>query len=153
METKPDNQTKMFFKHDFFEGEDWESAWVTKEGDYYKLDNILFYAKGYACGDLIKGVKRDGMLCADRVILESGHSTIQIIFFNENLVTKARGDLKTLGCESELSNMDTLISLDIPNNVSYKKILNFLQAGEKKEKWEFQEACISHLHKKELEAR
>jgi hypothetical protein len=62
---KPDNYCKMFFKHDFSEGEDWESAWVIPEGKYYKLDNILFYSKGYSCGDIIKGKNKDRMLCAD----------------------------------------------------------------------------------------
>jgi hypothetical protein len=56
-------------------------------------------------------------------------------------------ELKEMGCESELSNMNTLISVDIPFNIVYRKILSFLENGEREGKWEYQEACISSVHK------
>jgi hypothetical protein len=39
-----------------------ESAWAEKVGDNYKLDNILFYARSYSCGDIVKVEDRNGEL-------------------------------------------------------------------------------------------
>src|SRR5260221_10964493 len=112
-----------------------ESAWAEKLGDEYKLDNILFYALGYALGDIVSVEDRNGERYVTGLIEESGHSTIRILFNNKDDVQPTRDRLKTMGCDSELSDIPILISVDIPANVDYKIIKQFLEEGKEKQIW------------------
>lgn len=121
-----------------------ESAWAEKEGEYYKLDNILFYAKNYSLGDIIKVEDRNGELYATTLIQESGHSTIRIIFYENKFIEPTENWLIKMGCSYEGSNIPTLISVDIPPEVDYNLIKAYLENGEQDDKWSYQEACIAH---------
>jgi hypothetical protein len=146
-----ENYVKLLFKHDAFEEESIESAWAKKKGEGYELNNILFYAKEYSLGDIIRAEEIEGELFATDLIEESGHSTIRILFSDVALVQPTRDTLKSKGCASELSNIDQLISVDIPPEVSYASIKHYLDEGLAKELWEYQEACISTKHREEME--
>jgi len=121
-----------------------ESAWAVPEGLYYRIDNILFYASEYSLGDIVNVEDRKGELFVIELIKESGHSTVRIVFYDINDVVKTREYLKNLGCESEISDIPTLIAVDIPPNVDYKKIKAYLEDGTSLSKWGYEEACIAH---------
>ncbi len=121
-----------------------ESAWAVAEGKNYKLDNILFYAQEYSLGDTVSVEERDGELFVTGLIHESGHSTVRIIFNNPDDVNETREYLKKIGCNSEISNVPILISVDIPPEVSYGLVKEYLEKGETLSKWSYEEACIAH---------
>ena len=121
-----------------------ESAWAEKLGDEYKLDNILFYALGYALGDIVSVEDRNGRHYVTGIIEESGHSTIRVLFNNKDDVQPTRDRLKAMGCDSELSDIPILISVDIPTNVDYKIIKQFLEEGKENQIWAYEEACLAH---------
>ena len=146
-----EKHVKLLFRHDAFEEESIENAWAKKKGEYYQLDNILFYAKEYSLGDLIKTEKVDGEIFANELIEESGHSTIRILFADTGLVPLIRDELRSKECSSELSNYEKLVAVDIPPNISYANIKEYLDEGERKGLWEYEEACIASRHKKQVE--
>lgn len=121
-----------------------ESAWAIPEEGFYKLDNILFYAPEYSLGDVVSVEDRNQELFVTGLIKESGHSTVRVIFYDAGEVSKAREIMKELGCDSEISNIPTLIAVDIPPNVSYKLVKQFLEEGRAMSKWGYEEACIAH---------
>lgn len=122
-----------------------ESAWAAKVEDNYKLDNILFYALEYSLGDIVSVEERNDELYVTGLIKESGHSTVRILFNNKKEVQITRNKLMELGCESEVSNIPKLISVDIPGDVDYfKNVKPFLEKGVEKNLWGFEEACIVH---------
>ena len=121
-----------------------ESAWAERQGEYYKICNILFYASGYSWGDIVSVENRNDELYVTDLIEESGHSTVRIIFFNKKIILTVSEQLLNMGCSYEGSNIPSLISVDIPPEVDYKKIKNFLDEGEKNEAWSYQEACLAH---------
>jgi hypothetical protein len=121
-----------------------ESAWAEKVTGGYKLDNILFYAPEYSWGDIVKIEERNGELYVTGLVEESGHSTVRVLFNNKEDVQPTRDALKLLGCDSELSNIPLLISVDIPNTVDYKPIKQFLDEGEANERWGYEESCLAH---------
>lgn len=145
---KKKEHVKVLFKHDAFGGEDIEGAWAKPQGVNYVLDNILFYAKEYSWGDVIKVKNDKGKLFVESLFQESGHSTIRVLFSDSSMVRRIRGELSQMGCSTELSNVDKLISVDIPPDVSYDLVTKFLGEGEEKEEWEYEEACISTHHQK-----
>lgn len=122
-----------------------ESAWAIPLSDNsYKIDNILFYAPEYSLGDIVSVENREGELFVTGLISESGHSTIRIIFNNIKDVEPTRQALKNLDCDSEISEVPILISVDIPPIVSYSKIKEYLIKGEEQKLWSYEESCIAH---------
>jgi Domain of unknown function (DUF4265) len=138
---------KIFFEHENSPegGYAIESVWGIPIGNnHYKIDNILFYAPEYSLGDVVSVENREGELFVNGLIEESGHSTVRLIFNNQDDVQESRNYLKNLGCDSEISEVPILISIDIPSNVSYSEIKAYLEEGEKLLKWSYEEACIAH---------
>jgi hypothetical protein len=121
-----------------------ESAWAIPEGDNFKLTNILFYAPEYSWGDVVSVENREGELFVTGLIQESGHSTVRIIFYKSDEVHDTIEYLISIGCDAEISNIPTLISVDIPAEISYKQVKEFLEGGRNLSKWDYEEACIAH---------
>lgn len=140
------NQIKILFEHYNTPEGDYgiESAWAFKVGNFYKLDNILFYAKNFSIGDIVSAENRNGELYVNGLIKESGHSTVRVIFFEDDEISSLRLLLKNLGCESEVSNIPQLISIDIPPKIDYGVIKRLLEKGKNISKWDYEEACIAH---------
>jgi len=121
-----------------------ESVWATKEGVYYRINNIPFLAPNIALNDLVSAEKDGNGLYFDALIEASGHSAIQMLIFNEEEVTKVGKELEQLGCTWEGGHIKKLISVDIPKELSYSTIKKYLDKGEKEERWTYKEACLSH---------
>ena len=137
---------KVGFPYEFFDETGTETAWVqVKEGEYI-LDNILFHARGYAWGDIIAVEEKDGCYYIAGLIKSSGHSTIHILFNDEEQREQTIYQLKKKGCDLESFSKKLLIAVDIPPDLHYPDIKRYLENGEKEEKWNYQEACISSVH-------
>jgi|SRR6185312_11751572 len=121
-----------------------ESVWATKRGSYYEINNIPFFAPNIALGDLISAEEDGGALYFDELIEPSGHSTIQLMIFKEEGVMQVGKELEKLGCTWEGSNIKTLISVDVPKDTSYSIIKEYLDKGEKENRWSYKEACLAH---------
>jgi hypothetical protein len=121
-----------------------ESVWATKEGDYYRINNIPFLAANIALNDLVSVEKDGDALYFDALIEASGHSTIQMLIFNQDKVIEVGKELEQLGCTWEGSHIKNLISVDISKELSYPIIKKYLDKGEKEERWTYKEACLSH---------
>lgn len=137
---------KILFEHDNAAngGFGIESAWAIQVGDNFKLDNILFYAPDYSLGDIVSAEDRNGELFVTGLVKDSGHSTVRMIFDNKDDVNEIRTYLRSIGCQSEISDLPTLISVDIPPEIDYKKIKEYLDQGSELSKWGYEEACIAH---------
>lgn len=122
-----------------------ETIWAIPQGEGFKLDNIPFYAKGVALGDVVSAKEVDGCLYVDELLKPSGHSTVRLWFADEKDVQAVRAELKAMGCDSEISDQPRLVAVDIPSNVRYEKIREYLDAGESYGKWDYQEACLGFL--------
>ncbi len=121
-----------------------ESAWAEKKGEYYELRNILFYAPGYSWGDIVSVEDRNGELYVTDLIEESGHSTLRIIFYTKEVMEATIQQLNNFGCSYEGSNIEKLVSVDVPPTVDYKPIKKFLTEGEINELWSYEESCLAH---------
>lgn len=120
-----------------------ERVWATKLGNYYRIDNIPFFAKNVALGDVVSVEEDESKdLFFDRLIESSGNSVIQMIIFDERSVGEVGKHLESLGCGWEGSHIANYISVNVPKDVSYSKVKSFLDEGEKQGKWEYREACL-----------
>ncbi|WP_061281310.1 DUF4265 domain-containing protein [Leptospira interrogans] len=123
-----------------------ESIWVIANEEGYIIDNIPFYVKEIAIGDLVSATQdSNGHLWFSQLLKPSGHSTIQIWFSDISTLSEIRSKLSQLGCSSEISEIPQLIAVDIPPNVDYSIVQVFLEEGEKNGLFEYQEACLGFL--------
>lgn len=119
-----------------------ESLWAVPEGEGYRLDNIPFFARGLALGDLVAATKQaDGSLRFANLLLASGHSTVRLLFAAPAEVQPTRDQLSAMGCDSERWNAD-LIAVDVPREVPYGDVRAFLELGERGGIFEYEEGCL-----------
>ena len=120
-----------------------ESLWALKRDYGLELDNIPFYARGVALGDVVASrTDAEGALWFDGLIKASGHSTIRIWFTREEDVQPTRAALHALGCDSEVSNLPRLVAVDIPPAVPYDRVKTLLDEGETSGLFEYEEGCL-----------
>lgn len=121
-----------------------ESIWAEKENEYYRVKNIPFYALNLSYNDLIKVEKDNDELFFDSLVETSGHTTLQIIIYNETDVSEITTDLVKLNCDWEGSNIKTYISVDVPKETNYKKVKDYLDIQHSMNKLDYKEACLVH---------
>ena len=124
-----------------------ESIWAKKVGDNFQVENIPFYIKSVSFKDIVKVELIKEELIATEIIKESGHSTIRIYFdkqFKE--IDAVRKKLEKMGCGSEVSHNPRIVAIDIPVNIKYNSIREYLDIGEKKNFWEYEEGCLAHTY-------
>jgi hypothetical protein len=145
-----ETQCKLLFEVEYDENEIIkETVWAFVLGNNeYRIDSIPFYAYSVALGDIFSAEEEDGFLLAKNLVSPSGNSTIRLLFNNTAIIQATRAILEqNYGCESEISNVTNLISVNIPFDKNYKNISIFLQDGENLEKWQYEEGCLSDEHK------
>jgi hypothetical protein len=123
-----------------------ESLWATKEGDYYRMNNIPFFAPNIALDDIVSVEEDEGELHFDKLIKASGHSTVQMIIFNKSDVVDIGKELESFGCTWEGSHIETLIAIDIPKEIGYSVIKKYLDKGENENRWSYKESCLAHQY-------
>lgn len=118
-----------------------ESMWAIPRDDGYELDNIPFYAKGVALGDVVVAEPdADGVLVYRRVLRRGGHSTYRVYLLDpspddpQSTVDYLRA--KGLGVEYDLPR---LLAIDIPPTVSLEDAESVLFEGVDSGRWELQE--------------
>ena len=121
-----------------------EAALATKEGDYYRIKSIPAYASKIALYDLISTRKRNGVLYFHKIIESSGRNVIQMIVFKVPQIKAIGQDLEQFGCVWRRSDNKHLIAFDVPKHVPYRPIKDWLDQGEREERWGYREACLSH---------
>jgi len=122
-----------------------ETVPATKEGDYYRIKAIPLHAAKIALYDLIAVRNREGVLYFQSIIESSDRSVIQMDVFKELQINVIVKDLEHLGCLWRRGDNKRLIAFDIPKHVSYQPIKDWLDLGEKEQRWKYRVACLSHL--------
>ncbi|HZH76357.1 MAG TPA: DUF4265 domain-containing protein [Archangium sp.] len=126
--------------------EETEAMWVIRRDEGYEIDNIPFYVKELAQGDVVAGRQDEsGLFWFSELVRPSGHSTIQLWFSHEEEVESVREALRQMGCASEVSDLPRLVAVDVPPDVPYEKVKAFLEQCEHAGRFEYQEACLGFL--------
>lgn len=118
-----------------------ESVWATAEDEGYRIDNIPFFARGFASGDLVAAEREpDGSLRCTKLVAASGHSTLRIAFEDAGDIQGIRHELRQLGCDSELG--FGIVAVDVPPNVPYTRLREYLDARVADGVLDYEEACL-----------
>ena len=122
-----------------------EAVLATKEGNYYRIKSIPVHASKIALYDLIGTRKREGVLYFHKIIESSGRSVIQMIVFRDRQIKAIGKDLEQFGCMWRRSDDKHLIAFDVPKHVPYRPIKDWLDQGEREQRWGYREACLRSL--------
>jgi hypothetical protein len=132
---------------------DYEELWTTPLGEgLYRIENIPFFARGIARGDIVSAVEEDEALIFQGVEEPSGHSTIRLIIYNETAVPTVIERFERLGCVSETT-FNKLVALDVPPSLSLEDLRERLDLGFTQGQWDYEEACIFHPKKEDPEEK
>jgi len=80
----------------------------------------------------------------DSLIKPSGHSAIQIVFFDVNQIERITKELENLGCHWEGTHIKAYISVDIPPAIPFNKVRDYLKNQTSLKLIDYKEACIGH---------
>lgn len=128
-----------------------ETLWIDFLGDdRYQIKNIPFYTRNIAYNDIITVEEEDGNLYFDELIEPSEHSTVQIVFFNHDLIQQTIKDLEEFNCSWEGINEQEIIAVDVPSDVNYKSIKEYLDKRLGDDILDYREAAISETHQNNL---
>lgn len=118
-----------------------ESLWAVAEDGGYRIDDVPFFARGFAWGDVV-AVERDpdgGRRCT-KLVAPSGHSTIRLAIANAGDIQRVRQELRLLGCDSELG--FGRVAVDVPPNVPYPRVREYLDARFAEKLLDYEEGCL-----------
>ena len=117
----------------------WEQLWCWPAEAGFRVDNVPFFARGVACGDVISALRTDGgWLCFDKTLARSGNSTFRI-WLSADKSLDAEGvlrQLRNLGCRAEVT-LERLIAIDVSpplEEVVWKFVSKGFEIGE----WDLQ---------------
>lgn len=119
-----------------------ESVRVIKEGENYRVDSIPLFSSNLAVGDLVDVECEDGKLYFFDLIKASGHSTVQIVFFDHKARSAVIEALSEFGCGYAGTSALNYLSVDIPGNVCYSAVRSILESYARKGVVDFKEACL-----------
>jgi hypothetical protein len=121
----------------------YESVWVSEVEGGYVVDNIPFFARGIAWGDIITVEEDEGAYYFEDLVEASGHSTVQVIFFDLSAMDEAKDILVKMGCDWEGMKHDVpLLAVDVPPSIDYGVVKEYLENGKSAGSWDYREACL-----------
>lgn len=121
-----------------------ETIWaMLLDNGYYKIDNIPFFAPNLAYEDIISVENDNGVLYFDDIIKPSGHSTVQVIFFDEEKSNNVVQNLEKLGCRWESMKEQPYYAIDIGSNIDYNIVKDYLDSEYDKGVLDYKEACLA----------
>ena len=123
---------------------DIESVWASADGEYFRIDNIPFFAIGISDGDVVQATKREDEWWFDRLISPSSQSTIRVLLCDESDISLIRDYAHKMGCKTELNELANLVAIGVPATVRIKQLTNFLERGEQTGRWTYEEFALRH---------
>jgi hypothetical protein len=121
-----------------------ETVWAVPLGNsLYQIDNIPFYAPNLSYNDIIKVENDNGLLYFDSLEQPSGHSTIQVIFFDDGKSMEVLDSLVSLGCRWEGMKEQPYYAIDIPPNIDYESVRILLDKAFQSRYLDYKESCLA----------
>ncbi|MDQ0943467.1 DUF4265 domain-containing protein [Streptomyces sp. V1I1] len=126
-----------------------ESLWAVDQGDgTVKLDNVPWFVRGVACGDVVATqTDLDGLRWAGDVVRRSENCTIRLIVFRDGGSGAARQSVLNafhqLGVFGEGIEKFGMVSLDVPPTADLAKVQRLLNHGVAEEWWDMEEGSIT----------
>jgi len=121
-----------------------ESVWAEKKGEFWRIDNIPFYAVGLSYNDNVSVNFLDGKLWYLKTEVYSKFSTLRVISYSADITLAIRSKLSELGCATEASNVANCFAVSVPEKVDYNDVATVLNLYFSKNLLDYEESSIRH---------
>ncbi len=121
-----------------------ETVLATREGSYYRINSIPVHASKIALYDLIEVFEGEGLLYFRTSIEAAWRKVMKMFGLEQRRINSILNDLEKFGCLWRRSDDKCLIAFDVPKHLPYQPIKDWLDQGEREERWGYREACLSH---------
>jgi hypothetical protein len=108
----------------------------------FRIDNIPFFVRGISPGDIVSVEEVESVLYFKALIQTSSTSVLRVFASKESDVPGLRRHLRRLGCQSELSHISRLFSVEVPQRVPVSLVIEFLKDQAAEEKLDYEEASV-----------
>jgi hypothetical protein len=113
----------------------------------YRVDNIPIYVRGVAVGDVIEVCHEEPGPTFARVVADSGHGTVRIIFLSDYDASVEPGQrlwqaILAAGCSFEGLSNSKLYAIDVPGREEFRNIRSTLEDGARSGIWDYDEAKV-----------
>jgi hypothetical protein len=122
-----------------------ELLWGEGMGDRWQVRNIPLLVDDVSFGDTVRTRNAHGRLSAEQVITRGGHSTIRITYLLGLDLGDLLDRLERLGCGVETDPHRGRLGIDIPPEVSYSVVADYLESlPYDAEDFVIEDACTQH---------
>jgi hypothetical protein len=130
-----------------------EAMWCVREGDNrFRLDNIPYFVTGVSYDDVVSVLAdEEGSLNFHEVLVESGHSTLRVMFLDTpadqrpvlDRAKELQGNLTAKGCLTRISPSPEILAVDVPPPIPIEEIVSLLSQGEDDGLWSYDEGTLA----------
>jgi hypothetical protein len=122
-----------------------ETPWAERVGDFFRLDNLPWFAYGVSDDDIVEAAptEDEGVFDFIRVHTPSGNRLVRIIFDDPEMGLPVLAHLARMGCHYEGYNK-AFVAVSIPATVSFDDVCSFLV--DTCENWEHANPTYEQLH-------
>ncbi|WP_040835388.1 DUF4265 domain-containing protein [Nocardia brevicatena] len=128
-----------------------ERMWaIRRDGDHVELNNIPFFVRGFASGDVVRVVADDeGVLWVKEASECSDNCTIRIIPVGGGGEVEARQAVldafSPLGVEGEGLARFNLVALHVPASADMRAVKQLMIQGAEDGRWHYEEGCVTEM--------
>lgn len=127
-----------------------ETLRADRDGEYFKISHVPFWASNIAVGDVLTAELDEGELYFGGHISFAENSTIHVVFLNEANIEEAKGFLSKIGCSVCKLLGYPYLAVNVLKDVDYSKVREYLKAQEDEGKSSFKESCLSDKHRRDI---
>ncbi|MBC2879521.1 DUF4265 domain-containing protein [Streptomyces sp. TYQ1024] len=126
-----------------------ERLWAVRVSeDRARLDNIPFFVRGFALGDVVRfAADADGVLQVKEAVEYSDNCTVRVIpAEGGHLAEKRQAVLDAfapLGVDGEGLGQFGLVALNVPASADIPRVKRLLVGGEELGRWHYEEGCVT----------
>lgn len=126
-----------------------ERLWAVRvSGDSAWLDNIPFFVRGFALGDVVRfEADENGVLWAKNAVQCSDNCTIRIIPAEDGRQEARRQEVldafAPLGVDGEGSGQFGMVALNVPASADLDRVKRLVLQGADDGRWHYEEGCVT----------
>ncbi|UVK82391.1 DUF4265 domain-containing protein [Pseudomonas sichuanensis] len=123
-----------------------EAIWGERVGvNQYKVDNVPYYVYGVSKGDVVKVENINGEYVVSEVVIQGGHSTLRVYVEEKRRKLEVVQAIAERGGVCSVSSEFSLFPVDIPPEVDFRTIDEYLNSIADDEFISYEDACLQHL--------
>ena len=123
-----------------------ERIWASETADgLYSVDNIPFYARRIALGDLVAVERVDDAIYFRNVVQPSENSTVRVVFLDKGQKCSFENGLRAIDCDWEGDQDRGLLAINVPSAAHHRALMGLIERCGGEESVDYEESALRFL--------